>query len=338
MESFAPPHVDGKSRRRHRPSTSSRTWKIPRSRGRDAEPAAARLGAPGLAPRFAPCLPGGAGIPAPRGAGRGERSSRRPHPNRQDHGRADRHPRKRPFVPGDFFGCGAPPAACGRWQRAGAAATGRSSSWSGNCAKQRDRLQVTVEEYEASLEEMKSGNEEMVSVNGELQSTNEELKTSKEELQSVNEELQTVNSELNSKVEELDRANADLRNLFETTQVETIFLDNELVIRSFTPAATSVFNLIRPTGDARSPISSAVSTTTGSSARLVGAGARRDHRAPCASIRRKDALSDAHPALSRAEQCDRGRRRHLLRRDQAGGGRGAAAHADGSSTIGSGTC
>jgi two-component system, chemotaxis family, CheB/CheR fusion protein len=108
----------------------------------------------------------------------------------------------------------------------------------------RDRLQVTVEEYEASLEEMKSGNEEMVSVNEELQSTNEELETSKEELQSVNEELQTVNSELNSKVEELDRANADLRNLFETTQVGTIFLDNQLVIRSFTPAATSVFNLI----------------------------------------------------------------------------------------------
>ena len=108
----------------------------------------------------------------------------------------------------------------------------------------RDRLQVTIEEYEASLEEMKSGNEEMVSVNEELQSTNEELETSKEELQSVNEELQTVNSELNSKVEELDRANADLRNLFETTQVGTIFLDNQLVIRSFTPAATSVFNLI----------------------------------------------------------------------------------------------
>jgi len=108
----------------------------------------------------------------------------------------------------------------------------------------RERLQATVEEYETALEELKAANEEMVSVNEELQSTNEELETSKEELQSVNEELHTVNSELNSKIDELDRANADLRNLFESTQIATIFLDNELVIRSFTPATTSIFNLI----------------------------------------------------------------------------------------------
>jgi two-component system, chemotaxis family, CheB/CheR fusion protein len=108
----------------------------------------------------------------------------------------------------------------------------------------RERLQATVEEYETALEELKAANEEMVSVNEELQSTNEELETSKEELQSVNEELHTVNAELNSKIEELDRANADLRNLFESTQIATIFLDGELVIRSFTPAATSIFNLI----------------------------------------------------------------------------------------------
>jgi two-component system CheB/CheR fusion protein len=108
----------------------------------------------------------------------------------------------------------------------------------------RERLQATVEEYETALEELKAANEEMVSVNEELQSTNEELETSKEELQSVNEELQTVNAELNSKIDELDRANADLRNLFESTQIATIFLDGDLVIRSFTPAATSIFNLI----------------------------------------------------------------------------------------------
>jgi two-component system CheB/CheR fusion protein len=108
----------------------------------------------------------------------------------------------------------------------------------------RERLQATVEEYETALEELKAANEEMVSVNEELQSTNEELETSKEELQSVNEELHTVNAELNSKIDELDRANADLRNLFESTQIATIFLDGDLVIRSFTPAATSIFNLI----------------------------------------------------------------------------------------------
>jgi two-component system CheB/CheR fusion protein len=108
----------------------------------------------------------------------------------------------------------------------------------------RERLQSTIEEYETALEELKSANEELVSVNEELQSTNEELETSKEEIQSINEELQTVNQELNVKVEELDRTNTDLKNLFESTQIGTIFLDRNLVIRSYTPAITRIFNLI----------------------------------------------------------------------------------------------
>jgi two-component system CheB/CheR fusion protein len=108
----------------------------------------------------------------------------------------------------------------------------------------RERLQATIEEYETAVEELKSSNEELQSMNEELQSTNEELETSKEELQSVNEELQTVNSELNAKVDELDRAHGDLRNVFDSTQIATIFLDNNLIIRSFTPAVTSIFNLI----------------------------------------------------------------------------------------------
>lgn len=116
----------------------------------------------------------------------------------------------------------------------------------------RDRLQATIEEYETALEELKSGNEELVSVNEELQSTNEELETSKEELQSVNEELQTVNQELAIKVDELHRSNADLRNLFESTQIATVFLDRHMLIRSYTPAVTAIFNLIP--GDRGRPI------------------------------------------------------------------------------------
>jgi two-component system, chemotaxis family, CheB/CheR fusion protein len=108
----------------------------------------------------------------------------------------------------------------------------------------RERLQSTIEEYETALEELKAANEEMVSVNEELQSANEELETSKEEMQSINEELQTVNAELNGKVEEVDRAHADLRNLFESTQIGAVFLDDQLVIRSFTPAIAPIFNLI----------------------------------------------------------------------------------------------
>ena len=108
----------------------------------------------------------------------------------------------------------------------------------------KERLQSTIEELETANEEFRSSNEELLSVNEELQSTNEELETSKEELQSVNEELQTVNHELNSKIEELDRANSDLNNLFQSTQIATIFLDRNLEIRSFTPAVTKLFNLI----------------------------------------------------------------------------------------------
>ncbi|MGH7025105.1 MAG: CheR family methyltransferase [Caulobacteraceae bacterium] len=108
----------------------------------------------------------------------------------------------------------------------------------------RERLQSLIEEYETALEELKSSNEELVSVNEELQSSNEELEASKEELQSLNEELHTVNAELNDKVEQLDRANSDLTNLFESTRVATVFLDRDLVIRNFTPAASQVFNIL----------------------------------------------------------------------------------------------
>jgi two-component system CheB/CheR fusion protein len=122
----------------------------------------------------------------------------------------------------------------------------------------RESLQRDSEEYEAAAEEQKSANEELQSLNEELQSTNEELETSKEELQSVNEELQTINSELNTKIEEVDHANIILRNVFDT-MFATIFLDQKLVIRNFTPAATKIFNLIptdkgRPLADIVTPL------------------------------------------------------------------------------------
>jgi len=108
----------------------------------------------------------------------------------------------------------------------------------------RERLQLLVEEYETALEELKSANEELVSVNEEVQSTNEELETSKEEIQSINEELHTVNAELMIKVDEHDRSNTDLRNLFDSVQLATVFLDRHLRIRNFTPAVTAIFNLL----------------------------------------------------------------------------------------------
>jgi two-component system CheB/CheR fusion protein len=108
----------------------------------------------------------------------------------------------------------------------------------------KDHLQATLEELESSNEELVSSNEELLSINEELQSTNEELQTSKEELQSVNEELETINAELKKKIEELDRASSDLLNLFQSTQIATIFVGRDLRIQRFTPAATEVFRLI----------------------------------------------------------------------------------------------
>jgi two-component system CheB/CheR fusion protein len=108
----------------------------------------------------------------------------------------------------------------------------------------KDHLQATVEEVETSNEELKSANEELLATNEELQSSNEELQTSKEELQSVNEELETINTELSNKVSELDQANGDLENLFQATQIPTLFLDGSLHIKRFTTAAKDVFRLI----------------------------------------------------------------------------------------------
>jgi two-component system CheB/CheR fusion protein len=105
-------------------------------------------------------------------------------------------------------------------------------------------LQTTIEELEAANEELKSTNEELQSTNEELQSTNEEMETAKEELQITNEELVTVNSELQSKVDELIRLNDDLNNFLTATAIGTIFLDNEMKVQRFTPAATKLFNLI----------------------------------------------------------------------------------------------
>jgi two-component system, chemotaxis family, CheB/CheR fusion protein len=124
-------------------------------------------------------------------------------------------------------------------------------------AQTREALQVTQEEMQTTVEELKSSNEELQSTNEELQSTNEELTTSKEELQSLNEELQTVNAELQSKVDDLTWVRNDMTNLLNSTEIATVFLDNEMRLRRFTTHATRLFKLIP--GDVGRPLSDIVS-------------------------------------------------------------------------------
>ncbi len=121
----------------------------------------------------------------------------------------------------------------------------RESELEEEVQRTREEVQNTLEEMQTSQEELKSTNEELQSTNEELQSTNEELTTSKEEMQSLNEELQTVNAELQSKVDDFSRVNNDMKNLLNSTDIATLFLDKELNIRRYTNQATKIFKLIK---------------------------------------------------------------------------------------------
>lgn len=116
----------------------------------------------------------------------------------------------------------------------------------------KQRVQTLIEERDAANQEFAVANEEIQSSNEELQSINEELETSKRELQSANEELNRVNIELQNRNQELGRLSDDLTNLFSSTTIPMLMLDNELRIRRITPVAETMLNIGQ--GDVGRPI------------------------------------------------------------------------------------
>ena len=105
-------------------------------------------------------------------------------------------------------------------------------------------LQQTRENLQAVIEELETTNEEQQATNEELTASNEELQSTNEELHSVNEELYTVNAEYQSKIGQLTELNNDIDNLLRSTDIGVVFLDRDLKIRKFTPAATVAINLV----------------------------------------------------------------------------------------------
>jgi PAS domain S-box-containing protein len=108
----------------------------------------------------------------------------------------------------------------------------------------REELRSAIEDRESSGAELTALNEGVMSANEELQSANEELRTSKEELQSLNEELRAVNIQLEEKVGELEKANDDMANLLNSTDVATVFLDRGQRVKLFTPSTRRLFSLM----------------------------------------------------------------------------------------------
>jgi two-component system CheB/CheR fusion protein len=141
----------------------------------------------------------------------------------------------------------------GRRKKIAADGNSRSLELGQELQQVREALSSTREEMQSSQEELKSTNEELQSTNEELQSTNEELTTSREEMQSMNEELQTLNAEQQSRMDELSRTNNDMRNLLNSTEIVTVFLDNQLHVRRYTSGANQLFKLIP--GDVGRPLS-----------------------------------------------------------------------------------
>lgn len=108
----------------------------------------------------------------------------------------------------------------------------------------RVQLQVAHHNLEIADEEHKVTASEALSLSEEYQAANEELIASGQELRSQNDDLTALNKQLHSAAERQRAVSSDLENLLYSTEVPTLFLDEALHIRFFTPATRLLFNII----------------------------------------------------------------------------------------------
>ncbi len=120
-------------------------------------------------------------------------------------------------------------------------------------ARTREHLDTTSQALTIANEELRTSNEELKTSYEELKSSNEELKIANQQLRLSNRELEKLNMDLRRKTQELDVVNSDLHNFYQSTRIAIVSLDNELAIRSFSPAAAKLLELGE--GDVGTPAS-----------------------------------------------------------------------------------
>jgi two-component system CheB/CheR fusion protein len=177
----------------------------------------------------------------------------------------------------------------------------------------REEITALRQAMRASQEELQAANEELQSTNEELQSANEELTTSKEEAQSMNEELQTINGELQSKLDDLALAQSDMQNLLNSTDIATLFLDDQLNVRRYTEQIARVIHLRE--GDIGRPLSELASTLLYPElhADVKGDAAHAGLQREADRHQRRALVHRAHHAVPHPGQRHSGRGDHLCR-------------------------
>jgi signal transduction histidine kinase len=109
-------------------------------------------------------------------------------------------------------------------------------------------LEMELAEAKDNLEEAyklnSASDENIQSFNEELQSANEEMQSANEELQSVNEELRAINKQQHDTNAELAESNDSLNNYFSSNTNGQLFVDNDLLLKKYSPGAVKLINLL----------------------------------------------------------------------------------------------